>query len=217
MKFGHTLLSSLHPPWADWYVDYKRLKKLLKSIRVGATQGPSPADLEGAFLAAILGAIQDVDTFFSDREDDISARLQVLAASLDASTTKPACDGRCSAAGPSEIVSDGLKLECALLGPERRVWRRDVLAAFQSVCEQVDLLRSFSELNQLAIRKILKKHDKCSSVQLTAAVIPALMVKRFVVRAEARGAGSPCQTRKKHRLARVTDVSGRHRSCCYHA
>jgi len=56
MKFGKTIRSVAHPPWADKYVDYKGLKKLLKPLE---NQSGS-AEEEAAFVTKIYAEIDKV-------------------------------------------------------------------------------------------------------------------------------------------------------------
>jgi SPX domain protein involved in polyphosphate accumulation len=56
MKFGKTIRSVSHQPWADKYVDYKGLKKLLKPLE---NQGGT-AEEESAFVTKIYAEIDKV-------------------------------------------------------------------------------------------------------------------------------------------------------------
>jgi len=50
MKFGQNLSRNEVPEWASYYIDYKGLKKLIKSALQGTTPGGN-SDLAGKFAA----------------------------------------------------------------------------------------------------------------------------------------------------------------------
>ena len=43
MRFGKTLSSSIHPPWKDKYIEYDKLKKLLREDET-SPQGRGPGE-----------------------------------------------------------------------------------------------------------------------------------------------------------------------------
>lgn len=49
MKFGQNLPRNQVPEWAGAYIDYKRLKKLIKTAERAVDQGEEP-DLAGTLL-----------------------------------------------------------------------------------------------------------------------------------------------------------------------
>lgn len=51
MKFGHNLPRNQVPEWSSSYINYKALKKLIKSGAEGVRQGKEP-DLAGIFIIA---------------------------------------------------------------------------------------------------------------------------------------------------------------------
>ena len=72
MKFGKALLSAQWTPWADVYIPYKQLKKILKMSRNDPARY---ADMEGAFVACLVKAVQSVDSFFETQEQILSEQL----------------------------------------------------------------------------------------------------------------------------------------------
>lgn len=56
MKFGKHIRSVAHQPWADKYVDYKGLKKLLKPLE----HQSGTADQEATFVRSIYAEIDKV-------------------------------------------------------------------------------------------------------------------------------------------------------------
>ena len=78
MKFGKSLLTLLHAPWADHYLAYKDLKKTLKRQVAGDAQTNS--QVEGAFVTELLQSIAACNGFFTRTEQEIAARLAALVA-----------------------------------------------------------------------------------------------------------------------------------------
>ena len=50
MKFGRNLARNQVPEWSSEYIDYKRLKKLIKSAATELKNGQGEADLAGLFV-----------------------------------------------------------------------------------------------------------------------------------------------------------------------
>ncbi|KPI38521.1 Glycerophosphodiester phosphodiesterase GDE1 [Cyphellophora attinorum] len=78
MKFGRNLPRNQVPEWASNYINYKKLKKLIKSASENSRQqdGSNP-DLAG-FLHALDRNLEDVDYFYNKKFQDFSRRLKLL-------------------------------------------------------------------------------------------------------------------------------------------
>ena len=174
MKFGNRLLEQLHQPWAAQYLPYNELKQILKKI------SPSPTDegvaAEGEFLSAVLAAVRMVDGFFAAQEDAYVRRLAELAHVL---------------AAPSSWIlmqfvtvrEDGVDLSQLVEGMVEGVHvpaaQKVALDSFLALCAEIDVLRKFSVLNSLAVTKLLKKHDKYSSIKLSTTVLDFVKAQSF--------------------------------------
>jgi len=53
MKFGHNLPRNQVPEWASSYIDYKGLKKLIKTASAAAKDGVEP-DLAGKLTTSLF-------------------------------------------------------------------------------------------------------------------------------------------------------------------
>ena len=82
MKFGKSLLTLCHAPWADHYLAYKELKKTLKRQVAGDAQNNSL--VEGAFVTELLQSIATCNGFFTRTEQEIAARLAARLGAISA-------------------------------------------------------------------------------------------------------------------------------------
>jgi SPX domain protein involved in polyphosphate accumulation len=94
MKFGKHLKENVHLPWADKYVSYKQLKKILKRFKVsakaetGASTSNSSTDEQSeremfisakdAFLAKVQDDLQKVNQFFNQILDSSEKMLGII-------------------------------------------------------------------------------------------------------------------------------------------
>tara|TARA_B110001452_G_scaffold265416_1_gene270020 strand:- start:145 stop:1197 length:1053 start_codon:yes stop_codon:yes gene_type:complete len=106
-------------------------------------------DSEGEFLRRLLRSIAAVDDFF---------QAQVLLLTERMTALRQACED------PSTVMT-------AMLAR--------VSDEIDLVCQGVEWLRHYANLNALAIRKILKKHDKLSPIPLTNALHTHVEKKSF--------------------------------------
>jgi glycerophosphodiester phosphodiesterase len=132
MKFGHNLPRNQVPEWASSYIDYKHLKKLIKTASADAKNGEDP-DL-AAFFFALDRNLEDVDGFYNKKYAEFSRRLKLLHGRY----------GR-TAQGP-----DGLDKDEA----------QDVMGALLELRGQLRKLQWYGEVNRRGFIKITKKLDK---------------------------------------------------------
>ena len=76
MKFGQNLPRNQVPEWASSYIDYKRLKKLIKAAQEAVSISGEP-DLAG-FSFTLDRQLETVDTFYNRKYADFSRRLRLL-------------------------------------------------------------------------------------------------------------------------------------------
>ena len=76
MKFGQNLPRNQVPEWASSYIDYKRLKKLIKAAQQAVEHGENP-DLAG-FSFTLDRQLENVDTFYNRKYAEFSRRLRLL-------------------------------------------------------------------------------------------------------------------------------------------
>ncbi|KAF2129000.1 Mis6-domain-containing protein [Dothidotthia symphoricarpi CBS 119687] len=159
MKFGTTLRKSVYPPWKGKYIDYDKLKKLLKDSDEEETW---TADDEQAFVDELANVqlenvhnfIQEVSQKLRDRTSACEKKLEPLAVGIpseDQGEEKKKKDeaGEGEASKKSELGQE-----------EREKLLNEVLAELDDITKETKELEGFSRINFTAVIKATKKHDK---------------------------------------------------------
>ncbi|KAI0395675.1 glycerophosphodiester phosphodiesterase GDE1 [Xylariaceae sp. FL0594] len=132
MKFGRNLPRNQVPEWASSYIDYKGLKKLIKTAAETARAGED-VDL-AEFLFALDRNLEDVDRFFNKKYAEAHRRLKLL---------------RDRYGRGSEVLADLDKQESD-----------ELMGALLELRNQLRNLQWFGEINRRGFIKITKKLDK---------------------------------------------------------
>ena len=133
VKFEKQLRAAKRAEWADRYLDYRSLKKLVKRI-----QGGGKAASSDEFIAALDREVEKVSLFFLQQQGLIAERI--LAEGARRGAAAAAASGAGSALRPAH--------------------GQDANARLAGTCFELHSLLRYLELNATAVRKILKKHDK---------------------------------------------------------
>ncbi|KAL6704796.1 Glycerophosphocholine phosphodiesterase [Coniothyrium glycines] len=132
MKFGHNLPRNQVPEWASSYINYKGLKKLIKTAADAQKHG---ADLDLAeFFFSLDRNLEDVDSFYNRKYADCARRLRLL-------------HGRY---GRAAQMPDGIDKDEA----------QDLMGALLELRGQMRKLQWYGEVNRRGFIKITKKLDK---------------------------------------------------------
>lgn len=153
MRFGETLQSSIYGPWRSNYIDYPKLKQLLRddsnpADSASQTQGWTEED-EGAFVDELVNVqLEKVNGFHNDtykslrdRTADCEAELQKIAASERQAANKPS---------PSQPVAKG---------PDDQTLRA-MLGKLDGITKEINELEKYSRINFTGFLKAAKKHDR---------------------------------------------------------
>ncbi|QSS53577.1 glycerophosphodiesterase [Histoplasma capsulatum var. duboisii H88] len=132
MKFGRNLVRNVVPEWSSSYINYKGLKKLIRSEIEAQKEGHDP-DLAG-FFYSLDRNLEDVDHFYNKKFADFSRRLKLLEDRY----------------GHTAIGSQNLDFEDA----------EDLLAALLELRGQLRKLQWYGEVNRRGFIKITKKLDR---------------------------------------------------------
>lgn len=144
MRFGKTLSSSIYPPWKDKYIDYAKLKKLLREDE-SSPQGRGAEDTnwteqdEENFVNELTNIQLEkvyqhqIDTFNSlrDRTSACEAKLQPTA-------------------GDADTANDEKKKKIA----------EETMEELDSISKEITELKKFSRVNYTGFLKAAKKHDR---------------------------------------------------------
>ncbi|KAJ3577128.1 hypothetical protein NPX13_g3440 [Xylaria arbuscula] len=139
MRFGKTLRESIYPPWRDQYIDYSKLKSMLREDKSDDEDVPWTEEDENRFC----------DEIFNVQLDNVS-QFQAK------NGCEPTATGRCRfrkalRPGPlrrkAKSAVDNLRLE-------------ELRAELDAIVNDVKRLKKYSSLNYTGFLKIVKKHDR---------------------------------------------------------
>ncbi|KLJ07098.1 hypothetical protein EMPG_17410 [Blastomyces silverae] len=151
MRFGLTLRKSIYPPWKDHYIDYKKLKLLLREheTKDGSQDGSSDESPEWTdqdeetFVQELINVQLDkvnafqVNTYkqLRDRTSDCEAKLEPLVVKDDG----------------SHQVKDA---------DQRRETAESAMKDLDAITKELSELEKFSRINFTGFLKAAKKHDR---------------------------------------------------------
>ena len=157
MHFSQTLRAAIHAPWKDQYIDYAKLKSLLREddrSRSSTDQQPwSEAD-ENAFCDEILNVqLEKVAAFQEKTFKELSARADRAGEKLKDLAPPPAStdDGAAAAAAAAPAAAKG-ELTAGRL--------REVEEELDGIVNEMRELKRYSTINYTGFLKIVKKHDR---------------------------------------------------------
>lgn len=216
MKFGDRLFNEAIPEWRPAYVNYKRLKKLIKAIgkkypravrdlhpevaadipvsfdqtdeeEMERLEAIKTSDEEKAFLDAANAELEKVNDFFQEQlkitrktHDDLEAQLAALyVAHITggehevAALRDKGARQRARAIIRSEQPSLRDTLTRIFRNPSRMLQSRtkQLERVFQEYYRNLDMLRTYRDLNNTAFYKIMKKHDKITGLSLSPVIL----------------------------------------------
>ncbi|KAK0893576.1 Glycerophosphocholine phosphodiesterase [Friedmanniomyces endolithicus] len=136
MKFGQNLPRNQVPEWASAYIDYKRLKKIIKAVQQAVVEGEEPdlAGTHGSFSFTLDRQLEDVDTFYNRKYAELSRRLRLLYEKY----------------GMASKLHDGMDKD----------EMEDLMATLLELRGQYRKLQWYGEVNRRGFIKITKKLDK---------------------------------------------------------
>jgi SPX domain protein involved in polyphosphate accumulation len=174
MKFGTTLRKSVYAPWKDKYVDYDKLKKLLKDNEDDEswTDDDEEAfvnELANVQLEKVHTFIQEISQKLRDRTSACEKKLEPLAIGIQSEDKEDGEDE--GKKGDKGDKGEGLFGQASdaskttdLSKADREKLLKDVLRELDSITKETKELEGFSRLNFTAVIKATKKHDKIRGV-----------------------------------------------------
>jgi SPX domain protein involved in polyphosphate accumulation len=137
MRFGRTLRKSIYPKWKDQYVDYTKLKNLLRED--DEVQRPWSEDDENKFCDEILNVqIEKVASFQEATFKALEARADAAASTLGDLAPE---DGKTK----GDITNGRYK---------------EIETELDAIINETKELKKYSNINYTAFLKIVKKHDR---------------------------------------------------------
>ena len=159
MRFGRTLKNSIYEPWASNYIDYAKLKQLLREDDRSEDESREwTEDDEGKFVEELVNVqLEKVNAFqvetykgLRERTSDCEARLEKEATSekegKENSVQKDGEDEK-QAERENEKGQDNGRLQ-------------KVLKELDSITKEINELEKYSRINYTGFLKAVKKHDR---------------------------------------------------------
>lgn len=149
MRFGKTLKTSVYPPWRGKYIDYHKLKVLLREQDVTGDGSDSEGSSqwteedEEAFVQELINVQLDkVNAFQAETSQQLRERTS-------------ACETKLRPLAPTTDQETPTIDE-----HERRTIASDALQELDSITNEVSQLEKYSRVNFTGFLKAAKKHDR---------------------------------------------------------
>ncbi|KAH9908075.1 VTC domain-containing protein [Xylariomycetidae sp. FL2044] len=141
MRFGKTLRESVYPPWKDQYIDYSKLKALLREDVREDDDLPWTEEDENRFCDEIFNVQLEKVADFQDKT--VNSLKQRSDATLEKFKELTPPEGE---HGPrSDITTSRLK---------------ELKSELDAITNEVKELKRYSSINYTGFLKIVKKHDR---------------------------------------------------------
>ncbi|KAF2154877.1 SPX-domain-containing protein [Myriangium duriaei CBS 260.36] len=171
MRFGKTLRQAVYEPWRDYYIDYEKLKKLLREDDSAASsptragdQAWTDQDAEKFYHELANVQLEKVQNFHKEMYQKLSDRAAKCEANLDpiAAAVKQDDQGTSTGEqqGASQSQSNGEGKRPAMSEGERDRVLKDTLKELDSITKEISELEKYSRINYTGFLKIAKKHDR---------------------------------------------------------
>lgn len=143
MRFGKTLSDSIYPPWKDKYLEYDKIKKLLREDETspqgrGGEASWTEQDEENFVHELTVAQLEKVNQHQVDIFNSIRDRTAACEAKL-----------------PSPDNGDAAKSE-----EEQQAIAKDMIKDLDSISKELNELKKFSRINYTGFLKAAKKHDR---------------------------------------------------------
>ncbi|KAF5863144.1 Phosphate metabolism transcription protein [Aspergillus alliaceus] len=148
MRFGKTLKNSIYPPWSGKYIDYHKLKVLLREHDVTGDGSDSDTQWteqdEEAFVQELINAqVDKVNAFQVETSQQLRERTSV-------------CETKLRPLAPA----DENETPTVANGDERKAIASEVLHELDGITKEVSELEKYSRINFTGFLKAAKKHDR---------------------------------------------------------
>ncbi|KAK0732589.1 VTC domain-containing protein [Apiosordaria backusii] len=158
MRFGKTLQQSVYPPWKDKYIDYEKLKSMLREDKPDDEDEPWTEEDEKRFCDEIFNTqLEKVAQFQEEKIKELRNRTDEVAEKLkhlNGSAEEAQHDGDDAKEGGVEEASSSKTEEV----DKQKL--KEIEAELDSITNEVKELQKYSNLNYTGFLKIAKKHDR---------------------------------------------------------
>jgi SPX domain protein involved in polyphosphate accumulation len=148
MRFGKTLRNSIYSPWSANYIDYPKLKALLREDESQDGDGKWTDEDESKFVEELVNVqLEKVNAFQADLFKNLKDRTSECETNLENIAQKDKDSGNGNE--PSEIDRERRKSEL-----------QEVLDHLDNITKKMNELEKYSRINYTGFLKAGKKHDR---------------------------------------------------------
>ena len=148
MHFSKTLKNSIYEPWKSNYIDYAKLKQLLREDGPREEEKKWTEDDEGQFVEELVNVqLEKVNAFQSETYKSLRERTSECESKLEKLTEAEKKDQQ---AEDEDEKKDG----------ENQETLKEVLKELDDITEEVNELEKYSRINYTGFLKAAKKHDR---------------------------------------------------------
>lgn len=151
MRFGKTLQSSEYQPWQDKYLDYSKLKSMLREDEYGLSDGSWNDDDETKFSDEIFNVqLEKVAAFHETKFRELRERVDAAFEKLK-DVAPPKVEG---------VSTQEQKAPAAPRSDSETQRLKELEAELDEITNEINQLKRYSNLNYTGFLKIVKKHDR---------------------------------------------------------
>ena len=150
MKFGTTLRNAVYEPWREEYIDYAKLKKLLREDDSSRKDDAWTDEDAQAFYGELVNQqLEKVTNFHKSTYQKLRDRTAKCESKLDP-VAKTVQDGSTDSQSKKPLPSE----------EERKRILKEVLQELDDITRDINELEKYSRINYTGFLKIAKKHDR---------------------------------------------------------
>lgn len=152
MRFGKTLQQSIYPKWRESYIDYDKLKHLL---REQDEETKWTEEDESTYVEELVNTqLEKVNSFHAKTGQELKERTASCESKLEPLVQ--------ALEGPNPSKSNGNEKETSgsAENEENAKILREVSAELDAITQEVNELEKFSRINFTGFLKAAKKHDR---------------------------------------------------------
>lgn len=157
MRFGRRLQEAIYPPWKDKYIDYAKLKSILRENQPDDDEWTD--EDEKRFCDEIFNVqLEKVAQFQQEQFNSLRQRVDAAFEQLKSLTPQDA-----PAPAPAPAPAEQPAGEPSSSAPKPQVPAaklKELEAELDSITRDVRELKRFSSINYTGFLKIVKKHDR---------------------------------------------------------
>lgn len=158
MRFGKTLRTSTYQPWKDKYIDYAKLKQLLRDDKADEDDSDWTEEDENRFCDELFNAqLEKVAMFQEDTVRSLRERVDTNFERLRELTPSPDEGAQPDQAAATSSTAAGKGKEKSEITVQRL---KDIEKELDQIVDEVRELKKYSNLNYTGFLKIAKKHDR---------------------------------------------------------